>query len=256
MSMSIQKAPVWKRISACIFDIMLVVSLTLVFLLALSAVMNFDGYSATLKEYLTHYQQQFQLPNYTQAEFDALTETQKAEFNALQNQAFAAFFQDAEVSATIVKFATAILIALSISLLLAYVIVYFLVALLFKNGQSLGKKSFGLAVMRTNGVKVSNSVLLIRIIVGMFVIETLFPLLLLALTAVRFLGAIGVIMPILLVLLNLGVMAYTPTNSTIHDLLCDTVVVDIASQEIFESEEALLEHKKRLAAEKAAQTEN
>ena len=253
--MSIQKAPVWKRISACIFDIMLVVSLTLVFLLALSAVMNFDGYSATLKEHWAQYQQQFQLPSYTQAELDGLTETQKAEFNALQNQVLTAFFQDAEVSATIIAFATALVISLSISLLLAYVIVYFLIALPFKNGQTLGKKSFGLAVMRTNGVKVSNSVLLIRAIVGMFVIETLFPLLLLALTVVRFLGAIGVIMPILLGLLNLGVIIYTPTNSTIHDLLCDTIVVDIASQEIFETEEELLEHKKRLAAEKAMQTE-
>ena len=62
-------------------------------------------------------------------------------------------------------------------------------------------------------------------------------------------------MPILLGLLNLGVIIYTPTNSTIHDLLCDTVVVDIASQEIFETEEELLEHKKRLAAEKAMQAE-
>ncbi len=255
MALGIQKAPVWKRISAFLFDIMLVISLALVFLIGFSTFLNFDKYSDTLTSKLTSYEQQYEVPTYTDEEFEKLTEEQKAEFNALQDTALTAFFQDELVSDTITELIMVVVIAASISLLLAYVVVFFLLALPFKNGQTLGKKSFGLAVMRTNGVRVTNQVLFIRTVVGMFVIETLFPLLLLSLTVVRFLGTIGVITPILLLILEFGVMIYTPTNSTIHDLLSDTVVVDMASQEIFESEEELIAYKKRVAAQKAAEQE-
>ena len=255
MSLGIQKAPVWKRASAFLFDIMLVISLSLVFLIGFSAFLNFDKYSDTLTAKLTSYEQKYEVPVYTDEEYESLTEEQKSEFGALQELALTAFFQDELVGDTITELVMVVVAAGSVSILLAYVVVFFLVPQIFKNGQTLGKKSFGLAVMRTHGVKVSNPVLFIRTVMGMFVIETLFPLLLLALTVVGFLGSIGIMTPILLLVLDLGVMIYTPTNSTIHDLLCDTVVVDMASQEIFDTEEELLAYKQRLAAQKAAEQE-
>ena len=51
--------------------------------------------------------------------------------------------------------------------------------------------------------------------------------------------------------LEIGVMISSHTNSSIHDLLSDTVVVDLASQEIFENYDALIEHEKAEAARKA-----
>ena len=255
MAIGIQKAPIWKRISALLFDIMLVVSLALVFLIGMSVFMNFDKHSEVLQDRLTYFEQVYEIPEYTEEQFNALTDTQKADYNQLQENAMRAFFEDEIASSAMMKLFTLVLISISVSLLLAYITVFFLLALPFKNGQTLGKKSFGLAVMRTNGVKVTQPVLFIRTVVGLFVIETLFPIMLLALTVVKFLGMIGVITPILLLILQFGVMVYTPTNSSIHDLLCDTVVVDMASQEIFESEEELIEYKKRAAVRKAAETE-
>ena len=255
MSIGIQKAPIWKRISAFLFDAMLVISLGLVFLIGMSSFMNFDAHTSTMSTYLTAYETKYQIPEYSEEEFNALTEDEKFAYNALQEEMLTEYFQDPVVSSTITKLTTLILVAVGVSLLLAYIIVFFLIALPFKNGQTLGKKAFALAVMRTSGVKVSKPVLLTRTVVGLFVIETMFPLMLIALTIVRFLGGIGIITPILLFVLELGVMIYTPTNSSIHDLMCDTVVVDMASQEIFETEEELLAYKKRLAAQKAAEAE-
>ena len=53
---------------------------------------------------------------------------------------------------------------------LAFLVWYFILPLLFGYGRTLGKKIFGLAVIRTNLVKVSNPVLFVRTIVGMFAI--------------------------------------------------------------------------------------
>ena len=60
----------------------------------------------------------------------------------------------------------------------------------------------------------------------------------------RKLGLIGIVMLFLLLVLQIGVMIYTKTNSSIHDLLSDTVVVEYASQQIFETEEDLIAYKK------------
>ena len=47
----------------------------------------------------------------------------------------------------------------------------------------------------------------------------------------------------LLFVLQIGVMIATKTNSSIHDLLSDTVVVDFACQQIFDTEEELIAYK-------------
>jgi hypothetical protein len=47
-------------------------------------------------------------------------------------------------------------------------------------------------------------------------------------------------------------MIKTQTNSAIHDVLAKTVVIDVASQMIFESEEDLIAYKEKAHAEKAA----
>ncbi|MBR5813982.1 MAG: hypothetical protein IKY37_05975, partial [Bacteroidaceae bacterium] len=64
-------------------------------------------------------------------------------------------------------------------------------------------------------------------------------------------GIVGVIVIGLILLLQFIVLVSTRTRSAIHDLLAATVAVDMASQRMFESPEALLEYKKRLSAEAA-----
>lgn len=64
-------------------------------------------------------------------------------------------------------------------------------------------------------------------------------------------GLMGTIIIGLIFLLQLILFLVTKKHSLVHDLLSDTVVVDFASQMIYDSEEDLIEAKKRVAAEKA-----
>ena len=104
----------------------------------------------------------------------------------------------------------------------------------------MGKKIFGLAVIRTNCVKASTPVLFIRTVVGLYAIETMMPLFLLIMIWFNMMGIVGLITIGLLGILQLWVMISTPTNSSIHDLLTDTAVVEFMSQQIFDTQEDLM----------------
>ena len=71
----------------------------------------------------------------------------------------------------------------------------------------------------------------------------------------RFLGIVGTITLILLLILEVVVLLVTKTNSSIHDLLSDSVVVDAHSQKIFDSLEQLAEYEAAEAARAAAEAE-
>jgi uncharacterized RDD family membrane protein YckC len=61
------------------------------------------------------------------------------------------------------------------------------------------------------------------------------------------------IIRILLFILQIFVLIYTKNNSSIHDLLADTVVVEFSTQEIFESVDELHERIKEEKAREAAE---
>ena len=81
------------------------------------------------------------------------------------------------------------------------------------------------------------------------------PVLIIIMIYFNSIGVIGAAIPLLIVALELILLAATRTNSLIHDLLANTVAVDMASQMIFDSEEAMIEYKKKLHAEKAARSD-
>ncbi len=124
----------------------------------------------------------------------------------------------------------------------------FVVPLFLKNGQTLGKKIFGIAVMRTDGIRISPLILLIRTLLGKYTIETMTPILVVFLTVFAGLGYIGLVALAGLALLQILLMAFTKTNSAIHDVLARTVVVDLASQMIFDDEQ----HKRQKLEEYAS----
>ena len=147
------------------------------------------------------------------------------------------------------------LIILSVGILLAYLLLEFVIPLFLKNGQTLGKKIFGICLMRNDGVRLPTLSLLVRTLLGKYTVETMVPVLILVMIFFNFLGLAGTLTILGLLILQIVVLAVTKTNSAIHDLLAGTVVVDMASQMIFENEEAMLEYKKKIAAEAAAQTD-
>ena len=106
--------------------------------------------------------------------------------------------------------------------------------------------------MRTDGVKMNTMQLFVRTVLGKYTIETMVPLLIGTLIFFGSLGILGTLMIAGLALTQIILLIATRTNSLLHDILAGTVAVDLASQMIFESEQALIDYKKQLHAEQAA----
>lgn len=252
MSISLQKGSFWKRISAYLFDLILTVIVTVGVATAVSAIVKYDNYSKELETHYTKYETLYNTDfDMTEEDYNALSETEKANYQAASE----AFGNDQAVKAVYAKMFSLTLVILSVSLFVSITLIYFVVPLLFKNGQTLGKKIFGLAVMRTNCVKLTNPILFVRSILGLYTIETMVPVLIVTMIYFGVMGIVGTMTLFLLLGLQVVVMAVTQTNSSIHDLLSDTVVVDMSSQEIFESQEELIAYKEAMQAREAAKAE-
>ncbi len=252
MSLSIQKANFWKRISAYLFDCILTVILIVGIATILSAALGYDKHTKTLESYYTEYEQAYGIDfDITQEDFDNLSNEEQTRFNELS----ADFTKQEKVLAIYEKLLSLTLIIVGVGAFIGVLAVQFVVPLFFSNGQTLGKKIFGVAVMRSNCVRLTNKVLFIRALFGTYTIETMFPLALYILVYFGVLGSVGVITIGLLLLLQIGVLIGTKYNSSIHDLLADTIVVDMASQKIFDAESDMLAYKKEMHAQEAAKTD-
>ena len=250
--LTLQKANFWKRISAYLFDIILTVTLAIGFASLLSAVVGYDKHQEQLQNYYEYYEQTYGVDfDISEEDYNKLTEDEKLKYET----AAAALEKDENVLATYSVIVSLSLVILSFSVLLGILSIYFIVPLFFKNGQTLGKKIFGLAVIRSNLVKVSTPVLFARTLFGMYAIETMFPLFLLAMLYFNLMGGVALITIGLLFVLQVAVLIVSKNNSSIHDLLSDTVVVEFASQRIFETQEALeefIKEQQAIEAQKAA----
>lgn len=143
------------------------------------------------------------------------------------------------------------IMTVSLSLLSAFLIVEFAVPMIMKNGQTVGKKVFGIAVMHANGVRVTPVAMLTRTLLGKYAIETMVPALIILMIYFNTIGIVGVVVIGLIAVLQAVLMIATKTNSMIHDVLSNTVVVDMASQLIFDTQQQMIEFKKAAAAEQA-----
>ena len=146
-----------------------------------------------------------------------------------------------------------IIIMVSISILLSYLLLEFTVPLLLRNGQTVGKKVFGVAVMRCEGIRVNGVCMFIRTVLGKFAIETMIPIMMLLMLYFGAIGLTGLLIGGGIILVEIVLLIATKDHSMIHDKLANTVTVDLASQMIFETPEDLITYKQKIAAEKAAQ---
>ncbi len=252
MSISLQKANFWKRISAYILDFILTVILATGAAWAVSAIVRYDecldSYQTRQNVFYQQVETKYEIDlEITEEDYNALTPQEQEEYDATKTLAMQELDEllqeDSEFMALHSKIFTLRLLIIAVGAFVGIVCAYFLIPLFFKNGQTLGKKVFGLAVVRTNCVKISNPVLFIRSIVGLYAMETMFPIYILTMISVGMLGIVGVIVLALFFLLQIGVMIATKTNSSIHDLLSDSVVVEYLTQQIFESGEELIAYK-------------
>jgi uncharacterized RDD family membrane protein YckC len=237
MSISLQKANFWKRISAFMFDIIVTIMLTMGFATVINVFCGYDQKTADLNAYYTQYEETYGIDfNISEEDYAQLTTEQQQVYM----DANKAMQQDAGFQKASQVIFNLTMLMYGGGALAGYIVWYFVIPLFFGYGRTMGKRIFGLAVIRTNCVKVSAPVLFIRTVVGMFAIETMMPLALLIMIWFNMMGIVGLITIGLLGILQVWVLISTKTNSSIHDLLTDTVVVEFMSQQIFDTQEDML----------------
>lgn len=241
-----QKADMWKRISAWLFDMIITVIVIVGAALLLSAVLNYDAYSTDLQAIEAQYEQKHNLSfDISSDEYDAMNEEEQKRFD----DAYASFAHDKEAVRLYGLLLNLTLIIVTFSVLLGYLLLEFLVPLLLGNGQTLGKKIFGIGVMREDGVKLSPLLLFVRTVLGKYTVETMIPVMIAIMFVFGTMGTVGLIVLIGLLGVQVVLVCATRARTPIHDKLAHTVTVDMASQRIFESPEELLAYKQKLHAE-------
>ena len=254
MMHDLQRADFWKRISAYIFDKIIVFILAAGFAFLFTTVLGTEAHSAKIRERTEYYNDLYATNiSISEEEYDALSDAEKAKFD----EATKAFNEDEAVLEAVYMVFNLTLITVTLSILLAYAISEFAVPLFLKNGQTVGKKIFGLAVMRIDGVKVSAPIMFIRAILGKCTIETLVPVMAImaAMLIPTVFGLTGPVIAIAIPIVSLVTLVATKNRAPIHDLFASTVTVDMSTQLIFDSEEEMLDYKKKLHAEMSEKTE-
>ncbi len=242
MNNDLQKASLLKRFSAYLVDLMALLCVVTLVALCLSAALGYNDYS----ERMDAIYEKYGMKDFTDGE---MTEEQTARFN----EAVKAFNEDEEALAVYSKVIDLSLIIATMSTLVAFLLLELIVPLCLKNGQTFGKKIFGLGLMRTDGVKVTPFMMFVRAMLGKYVVETMIPLLLIIMMMLgASIGLMGLLVIALVWLLEIVLLFATRNHTTLHDLLACTIEVDLGSQRIFDSAHDRVEYMKRVSAEAAA----
>ena len=248
----LQRAGMWKRISAALLDVIILVVLVEGLVLLLMTVFGFEDYTERKDALEEKYFAEYGIDrNMTAEDYNALSEEGKAAYRAKVEAANKAYQSDAEVSEVYSKLFSLALMIATLSILFSFLILEFTVPLLLKNGQTVGKKVFGVAVMRIDGVKVTPVMVFARGILGKCTVGTLVPIYLIMMVIFGIMNIVGVVALGGLLLLQAILFFGTRNHTPIHDLFAQTITVDMASQLIFDSPEDMLAYKKRISEENA-----
>lgn len=250
MAVSLQRAGMWKRISAFLFDAILLGILAVLFAFLLSSALGYDRYVDTLNRCYEAYGEQYGVDFQTSlSQYDSMTEEEKQQLE----EAYRAVGQDEEAAYAYQMTIRLTILMVSLGILLACLIWEVLIPALLKDGQTLGKKIFSLGVMRSDGVRLGGVQLFVRSILGKYTVEIMIPVLVAMMLYFGSTGLLGTLLILGLALVNGCLFLFTYAHTPIHDLLAGTVVVDLPSQRIFPTREDMIAFKERMAAEKAAE---
>ena len=255
-----QKASMSKRISAALFDLILLCIAAVGFALVLSTLLAYDAQLDALDDIKVAYEEAYTV---NADEYEVKLEIAYSEYEALSAEqkeiyqnAYNAFSSDATANYLSAKLLNLSLLITSFAILLSYLAVEFVVPLLIGNGQTLGKKIFGVALMREDGVKVSPVILFVRTILGKYAVETMVPVFVVMMILLQTMGMVGVIVLGGLLVLQIVLMLKSPARTPLHDKLARTVCVDLASQRIFDTPEEMLAYRERIRAEQGVAEQN
>ena len=243
MFFDIQKASMTKRISALLLDIILLAIAATGFGFLVSVAVGYDAKYDELEAYYDKYESDYGISlHMTGEEIGALPPEEVEKYLS----ATSAMNTDEALNRLYVRVVNLTLVIQSLGILLGYMVTEFTVPMIFGNGQTVGKKIFGLGLMQKNQTKLKPFALAVRTVLGKYAVETMIPVFMIVMLLGNMTGVAATIVIGLLLLIQLAVLIRTPTNSAIHDIFADTVVVDIKSQKIFDDIKAKEEYKIRM----------
>lgn len=252
MITDLQKASLLKRMAAALLDFILLSVLVTGIATLLANVLGYGGHVDNMEKSRQHYEAQYGVEfQITQEQYDALTEQQRKDYDT----AFEALVSDESFLYAYNMQINLTMLITTFSILGSVLLLEFVVPLFFKSGQTVGKKVFGIGLMRTDGVQISKLQLFIRALLGKFTVELMVPIYILIMIYFNTANIISLAILAALLLGQVICMAVTRTNSLLHDLLAGTVAVDLSSQMIFRSKEDLMEYTKKIHAERANRSE-
>ena len=104
-----------------------------------------------------------------------MSDAEKADYQAKIAEVEKALNEDEAVKYAYNMCVSYSVLIITFSLLLATVLLEFVLPLILKNGQTVGKKCFSLGVVRVDGVKVSAVQMFARTVLGKYAVETMIP---------------------------------------------------------------------------------
>ena len=249
MGISLQKASVGKRIIAAIFDFICLSILAVGLATLFSLTFGYDGYMHTVESAYERYESEYGVEfEITNQKYEQMSEEERKAYDTADQ----ALRSDKDVIYAYNMFIYLTMLMITFSILISVLGVEFVVPLLFGNGQTLGKKIFGIGVMHTEGIKISSLQLFVRAVLGKFALELMIPLSIVIMIFFNSIGIISVVVLFILLAVQGICLVSTRTWSLLHDVIAGTVAVDLASQRIFDTKEQLLEYTKARHAEQVA----
>lgn len=246
MTAELQKASLPKRIAAALLDFMLLIIIITGSASLFANAFGYGEHSATMDARQKYFEAQYGVVfQITEEDYNKLTEEERKNIDA----AFDALTADEEFLHAFNMQVNLTMLITTLSILLGVLIVEFAIPLWLKNGQTAGKKIFGLALVQVNSVQITKLQLFVRAILGKFTIEIMIPIYIFIMI---FFNAANIVHLAILVVLLIGQiisMIVSRTNAAIHDLLSGTAVIDMPSQRIFKSKDELLDYTKKIHAE-------
>lgn len=248
MITDLQKASFLKRISAALFDGILLVMVAVGIAALLSMALGYNDHWDNLTDYANKYGVKMQL---TTDEYNAMDQQELEAYQA----AFDVFAADKDVLYTYNVLLNMTLLIITFGILIGVLIIEFLIPLFFGNGQTLGKKIFGIALMHTEGIRLRPVQLFVRTVLGKFTLELMIPIYIIIMIYFNSIGIIGILFLAALLVVELICWVRSKTGSLLHDTLACTVAVDMASQMIFKDREELLAYVEKVHAERVARSD-
>ena len=253
MIYDLQKASLTKRLSAFLFDFIILMVAVTGTMLAVASLSGFDSYlnqfekrrdEIYIKNTISELEEKYKdskdyRVNFNDYQF--LTDEEKAKLPEEVCKSFDACSKELSSDAELIRLYEILmslsLTILSLGLLIPFIVFEFAVPIFLKNGQTLGKKIFSIAIMGVDGIRISPFVLFVRAILGKYTIGTMVPLLMILSLVLGGSPIITLSVILLILLLQIILCITSKTNSLIHDYLASTVAVDFQSQMIFDSVE-------------------